>query len=243
MLYTCVTTSLNLLFFTFSLQRPYKCMYKGCTKRYTDPSSLRKHAKNHNHDHLTPAKMRKLNYTKPGDIISSVRNVNSSVPVDPDFTAFSCGEPNLLMESYELQTVTHDHMLEYIPYDTIHSSASISRNLQDVPDLSLGFGYEDGDVTGFGFWTPGSATVPYPVVKWCAPSLNILCVEGEVWSVTFPTGCDRTWGVHPVDYILCVLVKGSSLVSCVRVCIFIVCHTRYIIYCCVFTIGNFIFNK
>ncbi|KAI5701902.1 hypothetical protein M8J76_007581 [Diaphorina citri] len=131
--------------------RPYKCMYKGCTKRYTDPSSLRKHAKNHNHDHLTPAKMRKLNYAKPGDIVPSVRNVNSSVPLNPDFTVFSCGEPNLLMESYELQTVTHDHMLEYIPYDTIHATGNISRNLQDVPDLGLGFGYQEGEAAQFSF--------------------------------------------------------------------------------------------
>uniref|UniRef100_A0A8D8PV05 Zinc finger protein GLIS3 n=1 Tax=Cacopsylla melanoneura TaxID=428564 RepID=A0A8D8PV05_9HEMI len=124
--------------------RPYKCMYKGCTKRYTDPSSLRKHAKNHNHDHLTPAKMRKLNYTKPDDIVPSVRNVNSNVPVNQDFTVFSCGEPNLLMEAYELQNVTHDHMLEYIPYDTIHTAgANISRNLQDIPELGLGYGYQD----------------------------------------------------------------------------------------------------
>lgn len=150
-------------------------MYKGCTKRYTDPSSLRKHAKNHNHDHLTPAKMRKLNYAKPGDIVPSVRNVNSSVPLNPDFTVFSCGEPNLLMESYELQTVTHDHMLEYIPYDTIHATGNISRNLQDVPDLGLGFGYQEGEAAQFSFWTPGRVSSLMPcchvVTKLCRFSL------------------------------------------------------------------------
>ena len=26
-------------------QKPYACQYPGCTKRYTDPSSLRKHVK------------------------------------------------------------------------------------------------------------------------------------------------------------------------------------------------------
>lgn len=30
-------------------QRPYACQLPGCTKRYTDPSSLRKHVKNHDH--------------------------------------------------------------------------------------------------------------------------------------------------------------------------------------------------
>ena len=28
-------------------QKPYKCEVLGCTKRYTDPSSLRKHVKSH----------------------------------------------------------------------------------------------------------------------------------------------------------------------------------------------------
>jgi len=28
-------------------QKPYACQVEGCSKRYTDPSSLRKHVKNH----------------------------------------------------------------------------------------------------------------------------------------------------------------------------------------------------
>lgn len=34
-------------FFLLSQQRPYACQLPGCEKRYTDPSSLRKHVKNH----------------------------------------------------------------------------------------------------------------------------------------------------------------------------------------------------
>ena len=29
------------------VQKPYRCEVPGCQKRYTDPSSLRKHVKNH----------------------------------------------------------------------------------------------------------------------------------------------------------------------------------------------------
>jgi hypothetical protein len=29
------------------VQKPYACQVQGCSKRYTDPSSLRKHVKNH----------------------------------------------------------------------------------------------------------------------------------------------------------------------------------------------------
>merc|ERR1719352_827309 len=38
-------TNLDLL-----LQKPYKCDVPGCQKRYTDPSSLRKHVKNHSRE-------------------------------------------------------------------------------------------------------------------------------------------------------------------------------------------------
>lgn len=31
----------------FNFQKPYACQVAGCRKRYTDPSSLRKHIKNH----------------------------------------------------------------------------------------------------------------------------------------------------------------------------------------------------
>ena len=33
-----------------SLQKPYACQVVGCTKKYTDPSSLRKHVKNHSNE-------------------------------------------------------------------------------------------------------------------------------------------------------------------------------------------------
>ena len=35
---------------TFILQKPYRCEVHGCQKRYTDPSSLRKHVKNHSRE-------------------------------------------------------------------------------------------------------------------------------------------------------------------------------------------------
>jgi len=35
----------NFVFFVYQNQKPYVCKAPGCTKRYTDPSSLRKHVK------------------------------------------------------------------------------------------------------------------------------------------------------------------------------------------------------
>lgn len=37
----------TLIVLSFSFQKPYACQVSGCGKRYTDPSSLRKHLKNH----------------------------------------------------------------------------------------------------------------------------------------------------------------------------------------------------
>lgn len=38
------------------LQKPYACQFPGCPKRYTDPSSLRKHVKQHNDKTRQPGK-------------------------------------------------------------------------------------------------------------------------------------------------------------------------------------------
>lgn len=45
---TCSIFQLGIFFvYFFLVQKPYGCQLPGCTKRYTDPSSLRKHVKNH----------------------------------------------------------------------------------------------------------------------------------------------------------------------------------------------------
>lgn len=45
---TCGIFQLGIFFvYFFLVQKPYGCQLPGCTKRYTDPSSLRKHVKNH----------------------------------------------------------------------------------------------------------------------------------------------------------------------------------------------------
>lgn len=42
-----ISAGIETFFFFFFYQRPYACQLPGCEKRYTDPSSLRKHVKNH----------------------------------------------------------------------------------------------------------------------------------------------------------------------------------------------------
>ena len=43
----------------FDSQKPYTCKVLGCTKRYTDPSSLRKHVKSHSVEEQAQTKIKK----------------------------------------------------------------------------------------------------------------------------------------------------------------------------------------
>ena len=46
-----------ILFVWFMFQKPYRCEVPGCPKRYTDPSSLRKHVKNHSKEEQDQCKV------------------------------------------------------------------------------------------------------------------------------------------------------------------------------------------
>ncbi len=50
----------------FFPQKPYVCHAIGCTKRYTDPSSLRKHVKTVHGDDFYNSKRHKGNYYDEG---------------------------------------------------------------------------------------------------------------------------------------------------------------------------------
>lgn len=48
-------------------QKPYACQVAGCSKRYTDPSSLRKHVKNHSGRDPAHAQARRAGSTGDGE--------------------------------------------------------------------------------------------------------------------------------------------------------------------------------
>ena len=58
------------LFLSFFLQKPYKCEVLGCTKRYTDPSSLRKHVKSHSQEE-------QLQYRRSKDLANMAKRSTS----------------------------------------------------------------------------------------------------------------------------------------------------------------------
>lgn len=51
-------------------QKPYKCEVLGCTKRYTDPSSLRKHVKSHSQEE-------QLQYRRSKDLANMAKRSTS----------------------------------------------------------------------------------------------------------------------------------------------------------------------
>ena len=54
----------------FLMQKPYKCEVVGCSKRYTDPSSLRKHVKGHSTEE-------QLQYRRAKDLANIAKRSNS----------------------------------------------------------------------------------------------------------------------------------------------------------------------
>ena len=52
------------------MQKPYKCEVVGCSKRYTDPSSLRKHVKGHSTEE-------QLQYRRSKDLANIAKRSNS----------------------------------------------------------------------------------------------------------------------------------------------------------------------
>ena len=56
----------HVVFFYSTPQKPYACKAPGCTKRYTDPSSLRKHVKTvHGHEFYASKRHKGNNYDTP----------------------------------------------------------------------------------------------------------------------------------------------------------------------------------
>ena len=70
------------------LQKPYRCEVFGCEKRYTDPSSLRKHVKNHTKEEEEQVKQTrdssqgKITDTSQERLLESKRENPNPLPVN-----------------------------------------------------------------------------------------------------------------------------------------------------------------
>lgn len=84
----------------FYKQKPYACQVTGCGKRYTDPSSLRKHVKNHT------------------EIPGSVNNSQSlrNVPSNP--SKVNCQDEMSIGSKWSGLDVIDDEP-EFVPFETV----------------------------------------------------------------------------------------------------------------------------
>jgi len=66
----------------FFFQKPYACQISGCGKRYTDPSSLRKHLKNHTENSSTLSSLLSSDRVSTINVTASAtgHKLNSMIP-------------------------------------------------------------------------------------------------------------------------------------------------------------------
>lgn len=71
-----------ILMATFSFfQKPYACQVSGCGKRYTDPSSLRKHLKNHTENSSTLSSLLSSDKVSNNMTVGAIgHELNSTIP-------------------------------------------------------------------------------------------------------------------------------------------------------------------
>ena len=124
------------------LQKPYACQVPGCDKRYTDPSSLRKHAKNHldlknqlelknsinSNNNRDQSKSTSKKGIKRSNSTSSTNSIKSYCPQkSPKLeTKFETLNETELKVYNSPNRVSHDHVpclrddsTEYIPYENV----------------------------------------------------------------------------------------------------------------------------
>ena len=141
----------------FTFQKPYACKAPGCTKRYTDPSSLRKHvktvhgaefyaSKRHKGEHLDQ-EPRQPDYAnhRPQQkrLQGKMENASSSAISSTVSSASASGikpSPDSLPISDNNVSTTNDAMLGDHDWDNdndINVSICSCKNLQNVYDMSM----------------------------------------------------------------------------------------------------------
>ena len=89
----CPYVSINILLI-HQVDKPYDCRYPGCEKRYTDPSSLRKHVKIYGHSKKAEAEA--LTHSSSSSGFGS----SSHFPTPSASPSTTCHSPNPLMPMF-----------------------------------------------------------------------------------------------------------------------------------------------
>lgn len=101
--------------YKFSLQKPYGCQVVGCFKKYTDPSSLRKHVKNHSHEE-------QLQIKKKSQEEGMLSNVAVKKMLDPSRQKAIKTE-----HTYNSKT---DHTYSNLTHQSMHLTKYLSMNVK-----------------------------------------------------------------------------------------------------------------
>lgn len=142
----------------FSFQKPYACQLPGCTKRYTDPSSLRKHVKNHA---IKNQQIPKKKHTKEPEMIQ--KRLNLMLRERQSHDRFLCkvnGESEIQIKE------------EFIPQNVFYADSrgnqriddsTNSIDLMDISKCIMGIEEEKNDYENMQFKTENSASDEYNI--------------------------------------------------------------------------------
>lgn len=107
---------------SFFFQKPYACQVSGCGKRYTDPSSLRKHLKNHSENSGTLSSL-----LSSSDKISVPAATNNSATVHGLNSTISRQDMKTNYPSYEL------------PKTYVKEEDTLSNNMHQLTRIPMNF--------------------------------------------------------------------------------------------------------
>lgn len=173
------------------LQKPYACQVAGCGKRYTDPSSLRKHAKNHNDLNNGFSNESRLSYKT-----STNRRNSSSSSISSVASSYKKQQtPNTrhpsISSDYGSQKDSLD-MFDEIDLKTYPATVSprvdhVPNNMDDgheyIPYESVArFHIDDGSQLGFDSIGELRYITRYTILSFDICALNIYADKSDYWS-------------------------------------------------------------
>lgn len=118
----------------FYFQKPYACQVSGCGKRYTDPSSLRKHLKNHTENSNTLSSLLSdkvsttTNATGSLNLMNSCRQRQNTCIFDVETNHPSYKLSKIYIKDEDTNNIRHSNRIsinldsnqqEYVPIESV----------------------------------------------------------------------------------------------------------------------------
>lgn len=144
-----------MFFFVFLNQKPYGCQLPGCTKRYTDPSSLRKHVKNHA---IKSQQSSKKKNTKESEIvqkrlISREQRLNRFIKTTTSNAAVvnttaNDGNETYVKKEFDFQS-NSIHFNDSCENNELNENCTNSIDLMDISKCIMGIEVEKNEYNNF----------------------------------------------------------------------------------------------